>query len=297
MQTCSSGSTLVSLMVALALSTGIALAAMRLIAQSNAEYQRLEQLSLMEDQAAYVIDLIAQALQQAGHVDATQPMTALPARPFYGAVNAIDNASVASGVPAVDASVHGGHLGSDVLVIRFAGDAAGTMKNCAGFAVSPSLAGADDKGISIFHVAVDALNEPELRCKYRGSSQWSSQAIATGVESFQVLFGVDTDDDGLANDFVSASRTAEIEAATVSSAPSLSTRIVAVHVALLLQSPLAVKSLRQTRAIDMFGRLYGDRHEADDPGTRIVPSRLLPNRLHRRYDAVIFLNNSLRPDA
>lgn len=297
MRTRSTGSALVSLAIALAVSTAIALAAVRLIAQSNAEFQRLEQLSLMEDQAAYAIDLIAQALHQAGHVDATQPMTALPARPFDGAVNAIDNASVVAGVPAVDAPVHGGHLGSDVLVIRFAGDAAGTMKNCAGFAVPPSLAGVDDKGISIFHVALDALSEPELRCKYRGSSQWSSQAIASGVESLQVLFGVDTDGDGLANDFVSASRTAEIEAATVSSAPSLRTRIVAVHLALLLRSPQMVKSIGLSRAVDMFGRLYGDRHEADDPGTRIMPSRLMRDRLHRRYDAVIFLNNSLHPDA
>lgn len=293
----SPGSTLVSLMVALAVSTVIALAAIRLIAQSSAEYQRLEQLSLMEDQAAYAIDLIAQALNQAGHVDATQPMAALPARPFDGAVNAIDNATVAAGVPAVDVPVHGGHLGSDVLVIRFAGDAAGTMKNCAGFAVPPSLSGVDDRGISIFHVALDALNEPELRCKYRGSSQWNSQAVATGVESFQVLFGVDADGDGLANDFVSASRVADIDAATLSSAPSIRTRIVSVHVALLLRSPQVLKSIGRSRAIDMFGQLYGDRHEADDPGTRIRPSRLMPDRLRRRYDAVIFLNNSLRPDA
>lgn len=290
------GSALVSLMIALALSTGIALAAMRLIAQSSAQYQQVEQLVLMEDQAAYAIDLIGRALQQAGHVDATQPMAALPARPFEGAVSAIDDATVTAATPAIDVPVAGAHLGSDVLAIRFAGDAAGTVINCAGFSVPLALAGAVDKGFSIFHVALDAQDEPELRCKYRGASQWSSQAIATGVESFQVLFGIDTDGDGLPNDFVSASRLAALDAASVPSGLSIRTRIVAVHLALLMRSPQPVKA-RPPLAIDLFGRLYGDRHANDDPGTRIDPSRLKPGRLHRQYDAVIFLNNSLRPDA
>lgn len=273
------------------------LSALRLIAQSNAEYQWTVQLALLDEQAAYAIEVIRRAVQQAGHVNAASAMPAVPARPFDGAVNAIDNSTVAAGTPAIDMPVHGAHLGSDVLVVRFAGDASGVIVNCAGFPVSPSLDGTDDRGISIFHIALDTLNEPELRCKYRGPSQWSSQAIASGVESFQILFGIDTDDDGLPNDFVSASRLAAMEAATVSSEVSVRTRIVAIHVALLMRSAQTVKSQRPLLAIDMFGRLYGDRHEVDDPGTRIAANRLKPDRIHRRYDAVIFLNNSLRPDA
>lgn len=297
MRVCDRGGGLVSLLIALAVSTGIALSAMRLIVQSNAEYQRTEQLALMEDQAAYAIEVISRSLQQAGHVDATLPMPALPARPFDGAVNGIDNSSVAAGAPAIDAPVPGASLGSDVLVIRFAGDAGRRISNCAGFSVPPSLTGADDRGVSIFHVGLDTLNEPELRCKYRGSSQWSSQAIATGVESFQLLFGVDTDGDGQANDFVSASRLNAMESSAADATLSIRTRIIAVHVSLLMRSPQAVSAQRLPQAIDMFGRSYSDRHGTDDPGTRIASSRLDPHRLHRLFDAVIFLNNSLRPDA
>ena len=284
-------------MIALSMSTAIGLSAMRLIAQSNAEYQRVEQLALIEDQAAQALEIIAQSLQQAGHVDATLPMGVVFARPSDGAVNGIDNSIVASGTPAIDQPVSGAHLGSDVLVVRFTGDAAERISNCAGFPVPPSSTGADDRGFSVFHVALDGLNEPELRCKYRGPSQWTSQAIATGVESFQVLFGVDTDGDGLPNDFVSASRVAAMEASALASQLSIRTRIVAVEVALLMRSPQAVKMQSALRAIDMFGQRYADLHEADDPGTRIASSRLKSDRLHRRYSAVIFLNNSLRPDA
>jgi hypothetical protein len=30
---------------------------------------------------------------------------------------------------------------------------------------------------------------------------------------------------------------------------------------------------------------------------QVLPSQLKPNRLYRQFDKVIFLNNSLRPDA
>jgi type IV pilus assembly protein PilW len=284
-------------MIALGVSTAIALSAMRLIAQSNADYQRTEQLVLIDDQAGHALDLIAHSLQQAGHVDAMVPMPAVPSRPFEGAVIGIDNSTVATGTPAIDKPVRGAHLGSDVLVVRFAGDASGRVSNCAGFTVAPSLTGDDDRGISIFYVALDSLNEPELRCKYRGSSQWTSQAIAAGVESFQVLYGIDTDGDGLPNDFVSASGVLALEAAAASTQPSIRTRVVAVELALLFRSPQPVREQFLTRAIDLFGQTYADRHATDDPGTRVAPSQLKPNRLHRRYSAVIFLNNSLRPDA
>lgn len=293
----SAGSALVSLMMALTLSTTIALSAMRLIAQSNADYQRVEQWSLIEDQATYAIEIMTRALQQAGHVDVSLPMGVVFARPFDGAVFGIDNSTVASGSPAIDIPIPGAHLGSDVLVIRFAGHAAGMIRNCAGFIVPPSLNGADDKGISIFHVALDGLNEPELRCKYRGPAQWSSQTIATGVESFQVLFGIDTDGDELPNDFISASRLSALEAPAAASALSLRTRIVAVEVALLMRSPQVVTFRGPLQTIDMFGLAYSRLHGGDDPGTRIAPSQLAPRRLHRRYGAVIFLSNSLRPDA
>ncbi len=290
------GSGLISLMIALAVSMGIVLAAMRLIAHSNAEYQRVEQLALMEEQANYVFDLIARSLQQAGHVDATRPMPSSPARPFAGALDGLDNSTVTAGTEAISVSIPGAHLGSDVLAVHFAGDASGAMRNCAGFVVPPSLTGIDERLVSIFHVALDALGEPELRCKYRGSAQWTSQAIATGIESFQLLFGVDADGDGLPNDFVSASRLKVMAADTPSSQPSIHTRIVAVHVALLLRSAQPVNR-QLMQAIDLFGPGYADRHAADDPGTRIVPAQLDPHRLHRHFDAVIFLNNSLRPDA
>jgi type IV pilus assembly protein PilW len=291
------GSALASLIIALAVAMVIALSAMRLIAQSQQDYGRTEQLTLIGDQAGYALETIGRSLQQAGHVDVSLSMPVLPARPFDGAVTGLDNATVAGGTPAIDIPVAGAHRGSDILMIRFAGDVAGRMSNCAGFAVTSSLDGSDDQGISIFYVALDPLNQPELRCKYHGSSQWSSQAIASGVESFQVLFGIDTDGDGLPNDFVSATRLATIDAAAASSQPSLWTRIVAVELAVLMRSYRIVKDSGLIRFIDMFGHRYAERHQTDDPGTRIPSDDLKSGYLHRHYGAVIFLNNSLRPDA
>jgi type IV pilus assembly protein PilW len=292
-----SGSTLASLMIAAGVAMVIALSALRLMAQSHQDYGRTEEVALIDEQVGYALEIIGRSLQQAGHVDANLSMPILPARPFDGAVIGMDNSTVAGGTPAIDSPLDNAHLGSDLLMIRFAGDAAGRMSNCAGFSVSPPVSDSEDAGISIFHVSLDASNQPELRCKYRGSSQWSSQAIASGVESFQVLFGMDTDGDGLPNDFVSATRLASIDAAAVSSQPSLRTRIVAVEIALLMRSARTVKSPSMLRSIDLFGRRYAERHQNDDPGTHLKPEVLKSDYLHRHYDAVIFLNNSLRPDA
>ena len=49
------------------------------------------------------------------------------------------------------------------------------------------------RGWSIFYVAANGDGEAELRCKYRGASGWGADAIVRGVDSFQVLYGVDTD--------------------------------------------------------------------------------------------------------
>ncbi len=291
------GHSLASLMIAMAVALVIALSALRLIAQSHQDYGRTEQIALIDDQVGYALEIIGRSLQQAGHVDANLSMPVLPARPFDGAVIGMDNSTVAGGTPAIDLPLANAHLGSDMLMIRFAGDTAGRMSNCAGFAVPPSVNGSDDAGVSIFHVALDAFEQPELRCKYRGASQWSSQAIASGVESFQVLFGMDTDGDGLPNDFVSATRLASIDAAALSSQPSLRTRIVAVEIALLMRSARTVKAPAILRSIDLFGHRYAERHQSDDPGTHMKPEALKSDHLHRHYDAVIFLNNSLRPDA
>jgi type IV pilus assembly protein PilW len=288
------GSSLVALMVSLTLSLGIVLSALRAVTLAGTDYLRSEQYALLQDQAAYVLDAIMAVIQQAGHVDATRAMPALPARPLQGALKGLDDVVLSAGSPGLDAA--GAGSGSDALAVRTIGDALGRSRNCAGLSVPAPSDASDERGVSIFHVVpTGPQGEPELHCKYRGSAGWVSQAIATGVESLQLRYGIDPDGDGLPNDFVSASRLQTLESVYGTTGVSLWTRVVAVQIALLLRSPQAVHVPAPARAFELFGSHYADRHATDDPGTRRAVGKLQPGRLYREFNAVIFLGNRLSP--
>ncbi len=289
------GASLVGLTISLGLSLGIVLIALRVASSAGAGFVYTEQHALLQEQAAHVLELVTASLQQAGHIDATQRMPALPARPADGALLGLDDAWVPAGSASLAAARHGNSGGSDALAVRVVGDAQGRARNCAGMRLPEALDASDDRGVSIFHVADGPQGEPELRCKYRGASGWSSQAVAAGVAAFQLLYGIDTDNDGLPNDFVNASRLRRLAAGSGAAPASPWTRVVAVHVALLLRSLLPVPGMPRPTGFDLFGSAYGDLHATADPGVRVAAGQLQPGRLYLLFDAVIFLGNSLRP--
>lgn len=286
------GGSLLAVLVALSLSIVVTLSSLRVMAMSNGEYLEAEQALLMDEQANHVLDMMARLLQQAGHVDPTQAMVSRPARPFDGALAGYDNA-----LPAASASsampTSGAPLGSDLLEIHLSGDAAGRTLDCTGLPV-PHAPADQRAGVSQLYVTLDRAGEPELRCRTRAGAHWSSQAIATGIAGFQLLYGLDSDGDGLPNDFVNASLLRTSNAHQSSGQPSAWTRVVAVHVAVLLRSVRQPVRSAQ-RMIDLFGTRYAELHESDDPGVRLKPEQLEAYRRYRRYDAVIFLRNSLEP--
>lgn len=286
------GASLLAVLIALSLSLVVTLASLSVMAMSNGAYLQAEQAMLMDEQATHVLEMIARLLRQAGHLDPTQPMGGRPARPPQGALSGHDNA-----VPTAGSAVpkSGALLGSDLLEVRLTGDAAGSIVDCAGLPV-PLAAVGDDAGVSQLHVAADPAGEPELRCRTRAGAQWSAQAIASGVAGFQLLYGVDTDRDGLPNDFVSATALRSIDEGRPVGQPSAWTRVVAVHVALLLRSSRQ-PGRGARRAIDLFGPTYADLHAAGDPGVRLLPAQLDATRRYQRHDMVIFLRNSLEPAA
>lgn len=291
------GESLVSLMLALSISLGIVLSAIHLTVQAELLHQRARQLSLLEDQAHQVIELIERLLQQAGYVDVVKPMPVQAARPLEGAIDGADNAIVSGNTQAGIAMAKSVSLASDLLLIQLRGDSAGTVINCAGFPI-PVVSGPNDHtGRSILYVGLDPANEPELRCFFRGTSQWSSQALASGVLTFQVRFGLDTDNDGLPNLFVGPSKLSDLTVHQKVSDVSVRTQIVAVHIALLMRSTQRLGSSTLLKPFLLFGNLpqiCANDFAADD---QILPSQLKSYRLYRQFDKLIFLNNSLRPDA
>src|SRR5690606_8077392 len=81
--------------------------------------------------------------------------------------------------------------GSDVLMLRFMESADGVMLNCGGFPVIEPDVDGKYAGQSIFFVGTDSAGEPELRCRYYRNGKAGTDALAPGIESFQVLYGQD----------------------------------------------------------------------------------------------------------
>jgi type IV pilus assembly protein PilW len=223
------GFTLVEMLVAIALSTVIALAAVAALIVARQGFATVDASSQVRDNGRYAIDIIKRMVVQAGYQDvvfATKtregefpvPPGAVVNIPYVtGADNAVVLTSTLPDITTaykLRTTATVGELkctsgsdtacanGSDVLILRYQTspqNSGGTvsdqsMINCAGFSNDPVPAVVTDRVVSILHVAVGANGEePSLMCSYFSptSLTWVTQPILSGVESFQVLYGVD----------------------------------------------------------------------------------------------------------
>lgn len=309
-----SGVTLVELMVSLALSLAVVLAATSIFVTSQTAYTANDDAALVQDSGRYVLEVIARSLRQAGHEDWDGNGVAKLTRGDDSAsIVGLDARSLKATAAALESPIAKAVNGSDVLGIRFYGagigdSGDGTMLNCAGFGVASASKGGGiaERGWSIFYVAEDATGEPELRCKYQGKSSWTAVAIARSVESFQVLYGLDGDGDGLPNHFLTATEMEQLDEKLVLTGTDSIARtfeknrkthwkkVVAVRVAILVRGTRPARNDDLQYSYDLFGKEYSDAHGAADLGTRIIESGLPAksrNRIRKVFSANIMLRN------
>ncbi len=238
------GFSLAEVMVASTVGLLLTLVATAMLLAANASYLNTGASTRVDDSGRFALAILAQSIRQAGYDDnaaqASGPGVPTAVEPL--AIAGLDAASLPAHGAAIDHPLPPEANGSDVLLIHFTGSADGATVNCAGF---------DEKGQhawSIFYVAKADDGEAELRCKYKGASSWASDAIVRGVDSFQVLYGIDTDTprDGVANQYLTASAIAALDGAIDPAGgtaderdrgralKSYWRRVVAVRVALLL---------------------------------------------------------------
>jgi len=284
------GMTIPELMIALAIGALVVLGAGSLLGIANASYAAQLDAAAVDDGGRYALDLVARAVRQAGlrDWDTLDPAAGIdPLQPAR--ITGLDARSLAKTVFGIDAPLPDTANGSDVLALRYQGagpapDGDGSATNCAGFPVH-----ATEDGWSIFYVARNAEGEAELRCKYRGTTAWGADAVVTGVDTFQVLYAVDTDTpaDGVANAWLNASAVDALDA-PFAPGPDLQEhthwkRVLAVRVALVLHGARPSYLARETRTFDAFGAPYSDANGADDTGTRLPEDAMDPGlRLRER---------------
>jgi type IV pilus assembly protein PilW len=303
--------TMAELLVSMALGLAVLLAAGALLVSANQAWGAQSEAAAADDGGRYALDLIGRALRQAAYIDWERIGPGAGQDDVQSArLAGLDDRSISKAADAIADPLPDAVNGSDVLAVRFGGagpapNGDGSVTSCAGFPVH-GLA----EGWSIFYVARSGQDEPELRCKYRGAGGWGADAVVAGVDGFQVLYGLDTDADGVANRYVNASTVAALDAALVpggANAPDQARdrlrrshwkRIVSVKVALLLRGAKAAQGAQANATYDLFGSLYGDAHGAADRGVRLAEADLAadaPARERRLFATTFVLRGPVPP--
>jgi type IV pilus assembly protein PilW len=308
------GLTLVELMVSITLGMLTVLIATALLVSSKSGYLTQDDATRLQETARYALESLARAVRQTAYENWDKEEAPLVADAAISAnIVGLDAHRLKDKAGGIESPMPKSINGSDVLAVRFFGigsgaNGDGTMINCAGFGVpAPESQHTveEDRGWSIFYVA-ESSGEPELRCKYQGKGGWSSDAIARGVESFQILYGVDTDADGLSNQYVTATAIHAMDDAlhlvgSDSAAKAIDKnrktnwkKVVAVKIALLVRGSQSVRVDALTTQYDLFGKDYSDAYGAIDIGTQIKETDLpatVRNRLRKTFTLTIQLRN------
>lgn len=219
------GLTLVELLVSLVLASLVTLAAVALYTVGLSSYRTVDAGQELQDNGRFALEVIGQAARQAGYQNYPEgyglrwDTTYKTSGDLYPTIRGGNNAKVASVTNTDDDGTNGngGYNSSDTLALRFHGSSNaadrtkpdGSMIDCQGIAQTAPLLANDtaDVAISLFWVKVDSSSEPSLQCISRGkpdSPTRNSQPVVRGVETFQVMYGIDADGDTMPNRWVGA---------------------------------------------------------------------------------------------
>lgn len=303
------GFTIAELMVALAVGMLAMLMAAGLLVSASAAYVAQLEAAAVDDGGRYALEIITRAARQAAFVNWERDAAGIDAGAGPARIAGLDARSLKRDSEGIDGVLADAVNGSDVLALRFAGAGAapggdGSVVNCAGFGI-----GAQEDGWSIFYVARSAGGEPELRCKYRGKTSWSADAVVAGVDSFQVLYGLDTDEppDGVANEYVSASALDALDAALVLAASTEPARererarrshwkrITSLRIALVLHGAAPARTNEAPLVFDLFGPAYSAAFGGADRGVHLAEADMgdaLRLRERRLFATTIVLRNA-----
>jgi type IV pilus assembly protein PilW len=307
------GVALAEVMISMALGMLVVLLACGMLVLANGAYRIHSENVWLNDGGHYALDIVGQAVRQSAYVnwDGETAPAAYDAAASAD-IAGLDARSLSRGSAGIEHPLAPAANGSDVLALRFGGSGAtangdGSTINCAGFGVADSNA-SGERGWSIFYVANDAQGEPELRCKYRSASGWGADAIVRGVESFQVLYGVDLDTppDGVPDTYLNATAVNALDASLVLTGDTPDElqrdhnrrtywkRVRTIKVALLLRGDVHTRADGMPAVYDLFGAAYADTHAGDDPGVRVAEQSMAPalqQRARRLFVALFQVRN------
>jgi type IV pilus assembly protein PilW len=342
------GLTLVELLVAVTLSTLIALAAVAALIVSRRGFTTVDASSQMRDNGRFASDMVRRLVSQAGFLDWNFAMVNRDTAKGDldnpdPAISGFNNSKITSFTNPVGSAANESRPGpcstdagcSDVLIVRFqtqsvpgATNSDRSMIDCSGTPVLAQPLSRDDQSISIFYVDnyPTSTGEPTLMCLtgyYSPTAPtpytWASAAVpvVTGVENFQVLYGVDGVEPNLA--LTAASERSDIvpnrylraDQMVVSAAPLSALtyanwrRVRSVRVGIVLRGPTGSQQEFTPQTFYPFGMATSDGNAANaglmmsttdgaaspDKGTRFTPPT--DGRLRQTLSFTVYLHNDV----
>ncbi|MFZ6727556.1 PilW family protein [Undibacterium sp. MH2W] len=322
------GISIVQLMISIALGLLVLLIAMAMVVTTKVAFSLQTDLSDMQESSTFAMDNIARSLRQAGYlsydISGTSQLLSATASPD---IIGLDASSLSATTTDISTVLKSTVNSSDVLAIRFFGagntkNGDGTILNCAGFSVPAPLSSEtadEDRGWSIYYVAENSNKEPELFCKYQsinsksGNMSWSAQAIIKGVESFQVLYGIDVpvSESRSIKRYLNANEINAMDAGLVLTGntsieksadlnrKTFWKKVNEVRVAMLLSGEAGTRSDSLTTTYHLFGEAYAAIAGETDKGTSIKEIDLpleKRNRLRKVYVTTVVLRNNCAVD-
>lgn len=205
------GLTLIELMISLAVGLLVVLAAGVMLQQARSVYQDIDDHGRVQETGRLALEHLQQALQQAGHLpwenladDAMPTGQGLRGLDDSRQAELLDPATGRFGSSSGDGVNH-----SDLLMLGFFGAPRGSRSevvNCSGAEAPVGPLQEATRSWVIYYIAPGTGGEAELRCRYQGKNgNWTSDAIARGVEAMQLRYAIDSDGDGRPDRWLDAS--------------------------------------------------------------------------------------------
>lgn len=207
------GFSLVEIMVALSISLLLLAGVLQIFLSSKQAYRAQENLSRVQENDRFAVDYLGRYLRLAGY-RANLDKTAAERFPSGSeSLNGADNDSDSSNTIAD---------GSDTITVRFEGDGTTAMRDCLG-----SIIQTNEIATNVFRISTSN----ELTCTTPAGQKTCSaptsgvgvcinpatqasartETIVEGVENMQVLYGEDTDGNGVANRYVTRANVSNID--------------------------------------------------------------------------------------
>ncbi|WCM92474.1 PilW family protein [Acidovorax sp. NCPPB 2350] len=204
------GLTLVELLVAMALSLLVVMAAVAAMSTARAGFRSVDAASQLRDNGRLAESIMRRIILQGGFLNTQYAVNMgsdfqVTTEDFEPNIKGFNNtgfdANLAAGSATTASGGNAGLNGSDLLIVRYqAGEAlpggAGdrTMISCDGNVETPPASSAD-RMFSVFYVDTPAsTGQPALMCARRctsASSGFCNTPLVEGVENLQILYGVD----------------------------------------------------------------------------------------------------------